>query len=314
VTSTAEAYCWGRNHQGQLGVGSPGSTPQLDNPGLVGGGHAWTSVNAVGTSHSCGVTTAAEAYCWGMNIFGQLGDGTTTQRNTPVLVSGGHPWASVDGSSYTNCGVTSTAEAYCWGSNEYGQLGDGTTTHRSTPVLVSGGHTWASINSGYSYTCGLTTSGLAYCWGKGDEGELGEGAFTNRSTPTLVSGGHTWASISAGDTRACGVTIASQVYCWGDNRYGQLGDGTTTDRILPARVLRAWLVERPGVLSDPNRCRNLCLSSLSHPLILIPTRPLGLWLARYGGRVPHRSTETLEPHFDGTGWDADQGFGSLARH
>jgi len=84
------------------------------------------------------VTTAGKAYCWGSNNQGRLGDGTTTDRTIPTLVSGEYTWASVDGGVSHTCGVTTAGEAYCWGNNANGKLGDGTTTNRSVPVKVGG--------------------------------------------------------------------------------------------------------------------------------------------------------------------------------
>ena len=85
---------------------------------------------------NCGVTSAGEAHCWGGNGRGQLGDGTTIDKNVPVRVSGGLSFMSLSAGSNYVCGVTTTGEAYCWGNNSDGQLGDGTTTTRLTPVRV----------------------------------------------------------------------------------------------------------------------------------------------------------------------------------
>jgi alpha-tubulin suppressor-like RCC1 family protein len=192
-----------------------------------------------------GVTTSGDAYAWGRNFLGQLGDGTTTDRTTPGLVSGSHTWASISAGSLNTTGITTSGDAYAWGFNGYGQLGNGTTTDRTTtvaPVLVSGSHTWASIStSSHSHTVGITTSGDAYAWGfNGDGGQLGDGTTTNRSTPVLVSGGHTWASISAGHSHTVGLTTNGDAYAWGCNEYGQLGDGTTTNRSTPVLIGQMW--------------------------------------------------------------------------
>jgi hypothetical protein len=128
--------------------------------------------------HACGVTTAGEAYCWGNNEYGELGDGTLTERDIPVLVSGGHNWASVTAGGHHSCGVTTAGEAYCWGTNWFGQLGDGTGaigTWHTSPVLVSGGLSWASVDGGNEHTCGVTTAGEVYCWGNNYYAELGIG-------------------------------------------------------------------------------------------------------------------------------------------
>ncbi|MDA3863959.1 MAG: hypothetical protein PF689_08865 [Deltaproteobacteria bacterium] len=95
---------------------------------------------SAGSAHNCVLTNTGEVYCWGFNSSGQLGDGTTTERFTPTLVTGGHSFIEINaGISHRTCGLTSTGETYCWGKNEYGQLGDGTTTDRDTPTLVTGG-------------------------------------------------------------------------------------------------------------------------------------------------------------------------------
>jgi alpha-tubulin suppressor-like RCC1 family protein len=189
----------------------------------------WASV-AVGTNWTCGVTTASEAYCWGYNGNGQLADGTTTDRTTPVLVTGGHSWASVSADNSHTCGVTTAGEAYCWGYNGTGELGDGTVTDRHEPVLVGGGHSWASVSAGTSHTCGVTTAGEAYCWGRNLYGRLGDGTTTDSSVPVLVSGGHSWASVDGGTLSTCGVTTTGEGYCWGSNGNGQLGIGTEDSR------------------------------------------------------------------------------------
>jgi len=196
----------------------------------------WASVDG-GDYLTCGVTAGGEAYCWGRNASGQLGDGTTTDSSVPVLVSGGHTWASVSGGGEHTCGMTTADEAYCWGDNFSGQLGDGTTTDRTIPTVVSGGYTWASVKS----SCGVTTAGAAYCWGANYNGQLGDGTTDQRLTPVLVSGGHTWASVSSvGSDHTCGVTTGDEGYCWGSNRYGQLGNGGTGTHTEPTIVIGGY--------------------------------------------------------------------------
>jgi alpha-tubulin suppressor-like RCC1 family protein len=91
----------------------------------------------MGENHSCGLTSNGSAYCWGRNGLGRLGDGTTTDRSTPVAVSGGLSFIAVSAGSNHSCGLTSSGNAYCWGWNFYGQLGDGTTSSSYTPVRIS---------------------------------------------------------------------------------------------------------------------------------------------------------------------------------
>lgn len=183
------------------------------------------AVLAAGVSHTCALTPTGQAYCWGMNSGGELGDGTNTSRTVPVAVVGGLTFVSIDVGPAQSCGLTSQGIAYCWGHNFLGHLGDGTTVNRNVPVPVSGGLRFASMSVGYS-TCGVTTAGQAYCWGHNSNGELGDGTFTTRTAPVLVSGGLTFSSISNGAGHTCAITNIGKAYCWG--RGFLIGDGTSS--------------------------------------------------------------------------------------
>jgi alpha-tubulin suppressor-like RCC1 family protein len=226
VTTGGVAYCWGSNAFGQLGDGTSLNIKIV--PVLVLGGHTFASVRAAGADHTCGVTTGGVAYCWGWNSQGVLGDGTATNRTTPVAVAGGLSFAAVSASVFHT--------AYCWGANAQGWLGDGTTTGRLTPVLVSGGLSFAAVSAGNGHTCGVTTGGVAYCWGSNAFGKLGDGADSRSTTPVAVAGGLSFASVSAGGNHTCGVTTGGDAYCWGWNNTGQLGNGTTTNSSVPVGV------------------------------------------------------------------------------
>ena len=240
LTGAGAAYCWGSNGGGQLGDGTTANrlTPVAV---VMPAGVTFTSLSA-GFAHTCGRTPAGAAYCWGVNLYGKLGDGTLTTRLTPVAVvmPAGVTFASVSvGDSHT-CGRTPTGAAYCWGLNLGGRLGDGTTTNRLTPVAVMmpAGVTFTSLSAGFDYTCGHTPAGAAYCWGGNAVGELGDGTMTNRLTPVAVAmpAGVTVTSLDAGVLHTCGLTPAGAAYCWGYNGSGQLGDGSGTNRLTPVAV------------------------------------------------------------------------------
>jgi alpha-tubulin suppressor-like RCC1 family protein len=228
VTTGGQAECWG------VLLLSTGLTSNIP-PTPVSGELAFPSVSA-GAFYTCGVTTGGQAYCWGLNGYGQLGDGTLTDRADPVLVAGEFAFASASvGASHT-CALTTSGEAYCWGHNYSGELGDGTVTDRSAPAPVAGGLVFTSVTTGPAHTCGVTTGGQAYCWGQGWDGQLGDGTGMNQLVPTPVAGGLAFMSLSAGVFHTCGVTTNGQAYCWGRNAYGQLGDGTLAYRYTPAPV------------------------------------------------------------------------------
>src|SRR3989449_597290 len=194
--------------------------------------------------HTCGLTiVTGAAYCWGANGSGQLGDGTMTNRSSPVLVQApaGVSFAAVAAGGFHTCGETAAGGACCWLGSRGGQIGDGTTTSQSSPVLVQApaGVSFAAVTGGVAHTCGVTAAGIAYCWGRNLEGQLGDGTTTNRLTPVLVvaPAGVSFAAVDAGDFHTCGVTATGAAYCWGANGSGQLGDGTnTTNRLTPVLV------------------------------------------------------------------------------
>jgi alpha-tubulin suppressor-like RCC1 family protein len=166
---------------------------------------------SAGSFHTCGVTTTGQAYCWGFNEWGQLGDGTrsTSPSPTPTAVVGGLNFASISVGNLHTCGITTTGQAYCWGNGVGGRLGDGTTTDRRlTPTAVAGGLNFASISAGGAHTCGTTPTGQAYCWGTGAYGTLGNGTTADRLTPTAVGGGLTFAAspFAPGSVYAFGST------------------------------------------------------------------------------------------------------------
>ena len=234
LTSSGAAYCWGYNFYGELGDGTLG-TNRLT-PTAVAGGVTFASLT-INYQHTCGLTSAGVAYCWGYNASGRLGDGTTTDRFTPTQVVGGLTFTSLAAGGIHTCGLTSGGTAYCWGENANGEIGDGTTTDRLAPTRVIGGLTFTILRTGYGHNCGLTSDGTTNCWGYNAFGELGDGTTTSRLRPTPVVGGPTFTSLALGWQHACGLTSGGAAYCWGDNAMGGLGDGTITSRATPTQVI-----------------------------------------------------------------------------
>ncbi len=233
LTAEGSAYCWGGDRYGQLGDGG-GVTQAGMPPTRVAGELRWASLSP-GGRHMCGLTTEGKAYCWGWNYRGQLGDGTTTNRDVPTPVAGDLTFASLAGWGYHTCGVTVGGDAYCWGDNYYGQLGDGTRTSSPTPVAVKNGK-FTQISGGEWHTCGLRSDGTAHCWGSNWSGELGISGPTSVAEPVPVTGGLTFRTLTVGASHTCGLTSGDRVYCWGMNYSGQLGDGTAINRYTPVLV------------------------------------------------------------------------------
>jgi alpha-tubulin suppressor-like RCC1 family protein len=237
LTVAGGVLCWGLNGDGQLGDGT--TTNRLV-PAAVSGLASGVAALAAGGAHTCALTTSGGMVCWGSNASGQLGNGTTMSRSTPIAVTGlGTGIAAITAGYSHTCAMSTGGGMGCWGNNLNGQLGDGTTTQRLTPTAVSGlGVSGvAAISAGNSHTCALTTGAGALCWGTNYTGQLGDGTTTQRLTPTAVSGlGSGVTAIAAGDTHTCALKAGAGATCWGDNGSGRLGDGTTTSRLTPTAV------------------------------------------------------------------------------
>ena len=231
-------FCWGWNGAGQLGDGTI-HTDWFVPVKVVGLGSAMQAVAARG-GHTCALLATGSVSCWGDNEFGQLGDGTTTNRSAPVKVAGlGSPVQAVAAGSDHTCVLLADGSVSCWGWNAYRQLGDGTTMNRSAPVKVVALHSAVqAVAAGSDHTCVLLADGSVSCWGRNGDGQLGDGTTTDWSGPQEVVGLYAGVqAVAAGLHHTCALRVNGTVHCWGRNRDGQLGDGTTTDRSEPAKVV-----------------------------------------------------------------------------
>ena len=186
---------------------------------------------ALGYRHSCAVVTAGEVRCWGDNDWGQLGDGTTQDRLTPVEVVGLSGATDIAAGTIHSCAVVAGGEVRCWGGNFNGQVGDGTREDRYAPVAVSGLSGATDIAAGNAHTCAVVAGGEVRCWGGNNWGQVGNGSHGgNWLTPVAVAGLSGVTDIVAGELHTCAVVAGGQVRCWGSNYYGELGDGSGATR------------------------------------------------------------------------------------
>ncbi len=246
------AYCWGENFSGELGDGANTNSAvpvAVDTSGAA-AGQTLAQVSS-GYSHTCALDAAGRAYCWGLNSYGQLGDGTTTNSSVPVAVDtsgalAGKTLTQIASGIVATCALDSAGAAYCWGANSYGQLGDGGTANSSVPVAVRttttlAGRSLTQITVGYENACVLDSAGQAYCWGLNSYGQLGDGNTTSSGVPVTVDSsglpaGQTFTQISATWFHTCAVDSAGAAYCWGRNSAGQLGDGSSSSSSVPVAV------------------------------------------------------------------------------
>jgi alpha-tubulin suppressor-like RCC1 family protein len=191
---------------------------------------------AAGHADGCELDHAGVARCWGWNIYGEDGIGTTRQTTVPVVVHGLAPARQIAIGFAHTCALLRTSTVKCWGWNRYGQLGDARTTNTRLPVSVRALSGVRSIALGFEHSCALLASGLVRCWGWNYYGQLGTGTYRDAHAPTTVRGLSGVIQITAGYGHNCALLRAGTVKCWGWNKFGQLGNGTTRSEATPVMV------------------------------------------------------------------------------
>ena len=213
---------------------------------------------SAGDYHTAVIDKDGKLLTWGANWDGELGDGTSIDRNFPVELGGGfadHKWKAVSAGVGYTVAIDENGKIYTWGNNYCGQLGDDTTSSRDVPGELGGGfagYKWKAVSAGIFHTAAiredtdnLANDGKIYTWGYNSAGQLGDGTISARSVPGELADGYKfkWKAVSAGDSHSVAIkedkdNLANdgKIYTWGHNQYGELGDDTTSDRKVPGEL------------------------------------------------------------------------------
>lgn len=224
---------WGLNSVGQLGdttIVNKSSPVQVSS----GGGNWKQTSTAFYTTY--GIKTDGRLWSWGYSFEGQLGDGTTTRKSSPVAVGALQNWKTVSGGAYHVLATKTDGTAWSWGYNGQGQCGLGDLTHRSSPTIIGANNSWKTVSAGWYHSAALRNDGTLWGWGNNTYGQAGTGDLTHRSSPIIVGALTNWKEVSAGGYFTVSIKNDGTIHAWGRNTYGQLGQGDTTDRSSPVAI------------------------------------------------------------------------------
>lgn len=228
---------------------------------------------SAGGGYCLALTADGCVYAWGGNPYGQLGDGTTTSRQTPVRL----PLINIvdisAGFSHS-LAVSYDGTTYAWGSNEFRQLGDGTKENRSAPVQVKNLSGVVRVAAGNGCSMALDDTGRVYIWGYGEYGQLGDGSNTVAAR-TPISANHLSdvVQIECGVYHCMAVTKSGALYLWGRNRDGQVCDDASGIFTTPKRIrgeLDADNTDQVNVVSDASDWAIPELAELYREDIVLP--------------------------------------------
>jgi alpha-tubulin suppressor-like RCC1 family protein len=260
IGSDGNLYAWGSNTKGQLG---DGTITQHTSPEVItlATGIKPAAISA-GNLNSLAIGSDGKLYAWGDNSFGELGDGTTTQQDSPEVISlaTGIKATAVSAGEFDGMAIGSDGNLYAWGSNgatingtpqTFGELGDGTTTNHDSPevITLATGITATAVSAGIAHTLAIGSDGKLYAWGDGTDGSLGDGTPAEHDSPEVITlaTGVKPTAVSAGADSSLAIGSDGKLYAWGDDSYGELGDGSTTQRNSPEVITLATGVKPTAV-------------------------------------------------------------------
>ncbi len=245
-------WAWGANRSGQLG---DGTGINRTNPVRVGTANDWAEV-AVGSSsggfsdQSYNVARKSDGslWAWGANRSGQLGDGTTGNKLSPLRISTANDWIEVASGEGHTVARKTDGSLWAWGSNNRGQLGIGPSFAMLSPVPIAIDNDWAEVATGWRHTVARKTDGSLWAWGWNVYGQLGDSTTVQRLSPVRIGTASDWVDVAAGSAHTVARKIDGSLWAWGANGTGQLGDGTTVGKLSPVRIGadNDWAEVSPG--------------------------------------------------------------------
>lgn len=237
VASDGSLWGWGRNSNGQLGIGT-----KIDSmiPVRAGTANNWVYV-ASSWLHCLGIKADGTLWSWGYNGYGNVGDGTKgTDRTVPVQVGSGNNWIMAFAGERHSVGLKSDGTIWTWGNNAHGQLGDGTAVDKVSPVQVGTDTNWIAVAGGAYHNIAIKADGSLWSWGANGNtlhgGQLGDGTKVDKFSPVRVGTDTDWRAVAAGLIHSVALKADGSLWVWGGNHMGELGLNDYASRLTPVRL------------------------------------------------------------------------------
>lgn len=306
IKTDGTLWLWGRNLCGELGNGnnSSASSPVQ----TISGGTDWFRLST-GDFTSAAIKKNGTLWMWGRGHAGQLGNGTTIARSSPVQIGTNANWKQVDTDWGHTVAIKTDGTLWTWGRGSNGRLGQNLGTYRSSPVqTVAGGNNWSCGEVGGLHTGGLKSDGTLWMWGYNRTGQVGDNTTISRSSPVQISGTN-WKKLSLGCCHSAAIKTDGTLWLWGSNSFGQIGNnngqidtsspvqtstGGTNWKMVSAGRLNTSAIKLDGRLWNWGAGSALGCCSLA-ARIFCPIQTLGCsenWLitSSYEGTVAIRSS------------------------
>ncbi len=188
-------------------------------------------------AHSLALKNDGTLWAWGDNDYGQLGDGTLTNRFSPTQIGSDTDWMEISAGQTFSIALKQNGTLWTWGRNDEGELGDGSNIMKTTPIQIGIDTDWVMVKGGGHFSIGLKSNGTLWAWGSNYIGLLGDGTTIDKNIPTLIGSDTNWVFVDAGGSHSLAIMKDGTLWGWGTNQHGEIGDGTSNNyRLSPVQI------------------------------------------------------------------------------
>jgi alpha-tubulin suppressor-like RCC1 family protein len=226
-------WAWGYGGLGQIGNGT--YTTNFNPPQQIGIAKNWQTI-VTGHGYTVALKADGTLWAWGNNFSGQLGNGTTFDKNIPTQVGTASDWQTVVAGMHHTVALKKDGTLWAWGKNTLGELGDGTTTNSRSPKQIGTETNWKTIAAGSDHTIAIKTDGTLWIWGDNTSGALGDGTTVTKNVPTQIGMSTDWKTLNGGVNYTMAIKTDGSLWGWGNNSDGKLGNGTIINSLIPVQI------------------------------------------------------------------------------